>query len=416
MKVWILQTGEPLPIDANGLRPMRAMNLTKSLIDHGHEVILWSSNFDHFSKSHRFSTRKDIQFSESLSIKLIHSRGYKSHFGIARLIDHLQLGWNLARMLHNESPPDVAFIGYPPIETAWVMATWLKRKKIPSVVDVKDAWPEILLRGFPPQIHPLLRILLIPYFLMMKKTFNSVTSISSVTKEFLTWCEDQSSRDSSRNSMNIVNYLTSNNENSESNLTSQQLSFLNSNQLEKQVIMRGVFVGTLNSAFDFNPLLSAAEDLPIEIVIAGDGPVFDELKQKSSHLKNFRMLGWVKESEARALYKVSDFMFAPYKDLPDFDIHIPNKIFDAMSNALPLVSSITGTTRNLIIEKQIGVVYDCDSTTSLTNELQKLISHREGLGKMGENSKRLYDQVYSFEEVYGNCVRHLENLYRQNSG
>lgn len=415
MKVWILQTGEPLPIDDNGLRPMRAMNLTKSLIEHGHEVILWSSNFDHFSKSHRFSNRKDIRFSDSLSIKLIHSRGYKSHFGIARLFDHLQLGWNLARMLHKESPPDVAFIGYPPIETAWVMATWLKRKKIPSVVDVKDAWPEILLRGFPPQIHPLLRILLIPYFLMMRKTFNSVTSISSVTREFLTWCEDQSSRDSSRNSMNIVNYLTSNNENSESNLTSQQLSFLHSNQLDKQVIMRGVFVGTLNSAFDFNPLLSAAKDLPIEIVIAGDGPVFDELKQKSSHLKNFRMLGWVKESEARALYKVSDFMFAPYKDLPDFDIHIPNKIFDAMSNALPLVSSITGTTRNLIIEKEIGVVYDCDSATSLTNELQKLISHREGLGKMGENSKQLYDQVYSFKEVYGNCVRHLEELYRQNS-
>jgi glycosyltransferase involved in cell wall biosynthesis len=416
MKVWILQTGEPLPIDDNGLRPMRAMNLTKSLIDHGHEVTLWSSNFDHFSKSHRFNTRKDIQFSKSLSIKLINSRGYKSHFGIARLIDHLQLGWNLARMLYKESPPDVAFIGYPPIETAWVMSTWLKRKKIPSVVDVKDAWPEILLRGFPPQIHPLLRILLIPYFLMMKKTFNSVTSISSVTREFLAWCEDQSSREGSRNSMNIVNYLTSNNENSESNLTSQQLSFLQSNQLDKQVLMRGVFVGTLNSAFDFNPWLRAAEDLPIEIVIAGDGPVFDELKQKSIHLKNFRMLGWVKESEARALYKVSDFMIAPYKDLPDFDIHIPNKIFDAMSNALPLVSSITGTTRNLIIEKQIGVVYECDSAISLTNELQKLISHRERLGKMGENSKQLYDRVYSFNEVYGNCVKHLEKLYRQNRG
>jgi hypothetical protein len=62
MKVWILQTGEPLPIDANGLRPMRAMNLTKSLIDHGHEVILWSSNFDHFSKSHRLALGKIFSF------------------------------------------------------------------------------------------------------------------------------------------------------------------------------------------------------------------------------------------------------------------------------------------------------------------------------------------------------------------
>ena len=33
MKIWILQTGEPLHIDKSGLRPMRAMNLSNALID-----------------------------------------------------------------------------------------------------------------------------------------------------------------------------------------------------------------------------------------------------------------------------------------------------------------------------------------------------------------------------------------------
>jgi glycosyltransferase involved in cell wall biosynthesis len=415
MKVWILQTGEPLPIDSNGLRPMRAMNLTASLVDAGHEVVLWSSNFDHFSKTHRFKNQKSIQFSENLAIKLIHSRGYKSHFGVARLFDHLQLGWNLASMLRKASPPDVAFIGYPPIETAWVMATWLKRRKVPTVLDVKDAWPEILLRAFPRPLHPLLRVLLLPYFYMMRKTFDSATSISSVTQEFLSWCETQSSRSPTQNSKNIVNYLTTNNPNSGNDLSQIQADFLRSKNIRDGVVVRGVFVGTLNSAFDFNPLIYAAEALPIEIVIAGDGPAFEELKEKSSHLKNFKLVGWVKESEAHALYKVSDFMFAPYRDLPDFEIHIPNKIFDAMANSLPLVSSITGTTRRMILDNQIGIIYDDNSNNSLTNQLQLLLTSLESLKDMGRNSKRLYDQYYSYEIVYGNCVEHLENLYRQNN-
>lgn len=412
LKVWILQTGEPLPIDSNGLRPMRAMNLTKSLIDAGHEVVLWSSNFDHFSKTHRFTNQKSIQFSENLTIKLIHSRGYKSHFGLSRLIDHLQLGWNLARMLRKEESPDVAFIGYPPIETAWIMSAWLNRKNVPSVLDVKDAWPEILLRAFPDSVHPLLRILLIPYFLMMKNTFNSVTSLSSVTEEFLSWCESQTTRTELQNSKNIVNYLTSYRHNLDNGLTQMQSIFLQKNGIETGSNLRGVFVGTLNSAFDFDPLINAAAELPIEIVVAGDGPKFEELKAISRQLKNFKLVGWVTETEAHALYQVSDFMFAPYRDLPDFEIHIPNKFFDAMANSLPVVSSITGKTRKVIHEKQIGFTYDSEDPRSLTNLLRKLVNSRHSLIEMGANGHALYRQSYSFEIVYGNCVKHLEKLHR----
>ena len=58
LKIWVLQTGEPLPLDGDGVRPMRAMNLCNSLREAGHEVILWSSAFEHTSKRHR---SKDFQ-------------------------------------------------------------------------------------------------------------------------------------------------------------------------------------------------------------------------------------------------------------------------------------------------------------------------------------------------------------------
>ena len=77
MRVWIFQTGEPLQIDPVGLRPMRAMNLSNALIEQGHEVVLWSSNFDHFSKTHRFKKEKEIQYSKNLKKSILYSRHQK---------------------------------------------------------------------------------------------------------------------------------------------------------------------------------------------------------------------------------------------------------------------------------------------------------------------------------------------------
>ena len=116
MKFWILQTGEPLQIDTAGLRPMRAINLSTVLSEAGHEVTLWSSDFDHFSKTHRTGGRASIRLEKNIEIKLLKSRGYKSNVGLSRLLDHAQLAWDLRRQLSTMEKPDVAFIGYPPIE------------------------------------------------------------------------------------------------------------------------------------------------------------------------------------------------------------------------------------------------------------------------------------------------------------
>ena len=50
MKVWILQTGEPLHCDEGSPRPMRAINLSNKLVEAGHDVVLWSSAFSHQEK------------------------------------------------------------------------------------------------------------------------------------------------------------------------------------------------------------------------------------------------------------------------------------------------------------------------------------------------------------------------------
>ena len=131
--VWILQTGEPLHTDGGNPRPMRAMNLANALISSGHKVVIWSSSFSHQEKKHRVNKSENVILNEQLEIRFTHSPGYKRNIGFGRLYDHLILAKNLHRLLKIEQTyPDVAFIGFPPIETSFVMSHWLKKKKFHS--------------------------------------------------------------------------------------------------------------------------------------------------------------------------------------------------------------------------------------------------------------------------------------------
>ena len=130
MNVWIFQTGEPLHSDNGNPRPMRAMNLANTLVTKGHNVVIWSSGFYHQKKIQRAKLYKKIFISKKLEIRLIPSPGYKKNISIQRLFDHFKLAYNLKKKLDVEKNlPDVAFVGYPPIETAFIMTNWLKKKK-----------------------------------------------------------------------------------------------------------------------------------------------------------------------------------------------------------------------------------------------------------------------------------------------
>ena len=57
MRAWLLTVGEPLPCDGPNERLHRTGLLAEALHSRGHEVLWWSSTFDHARKRFRESTR-----------------------------------------------------------------------------------------------------------------------------------------------------------------------------------------------------------------------------------------------------------------------------------------------------------------------------------------------------------------------
>jgi glycosyltransferase involved in cell wall biosynthesis len=413
MRVWIFQTGEPLQIDSAGSRPMRAVNLSNTLIEQGHDVVLWSSNFDHFSKTHRFKKGKEIQYSKNLKIKLIPSRGYNSNISISRLIDHIDLAFNLKKMLKKQLPPDVAFIGYPPIEAPWVIAKWLKKYNVPFLIDVKDVWPEIFVRAFPSRFQRIIKIIFFPQFLMMKKVFHMADGISAPTQDFLDWCLQKLHRE--QNTHDRVTQITA----PDSIITQGDLKkaeiWLDELNIKDNGTFRISYVGSITTSLNFTPIMEAAKRLPIEFIIAGNGSNYKTLITQCKHLSNIKFLDWISTAQINRLYARSDLMIAPYVNSFDFQMNIPNKFYDAMSNGKPFITSLSGAITKVMNEYNIGIKYDGDQISNLTEVLATIIDDKNSLIKFGNNAHHLYRQQYTSNKVYSELVRDLYKLCNYDS-
>ena len=412
--IWVFQTGEPLHIDRGSKRPMRAMNITNALVRAGHRVVLWSSAFYHQEKRHRSSAAKSVIVSDSLELRLIPSRGYRRHIGLDRLIDHAQLAFNLKRMLdHTECLPDVGFIGYPPIETAAVLARWLANQEVPSLLDVKDQWPSLFLDAVPAPARSLGRAALWPYFHLARRAMRDATGLSAMSNSFLDWALGVAARE--RTDRDGVFPLT---------FPSGQVSELQLEEARRWWDEHGVgddrlprvcFVGSHSPAFDFKPVKEAAElaangRAPCEFVICGDGICSSKLRAMMAGLPNVYFPGWVDQPKIEALAERCNAALAPYINNEGFTRSLPNKIFDALSLGLPILSPLQGEVASLIEEHGVGMRYGTDSGKTLYDCIQ-ILTHDFALQKsLSQNARALYAGRFSFDMVYGGLVKHLEKL------
>ena len=145
---------------------MRAMLLADALIKKNHKVTLISSCFFHQRKIFRSKKYTTINVNKNLILELIPSLGYQKHIGIKRILDHLTLSFNLYRFLEKRKDfiPDRIFLGYPPIETSFIMVRWAIKLGIPIMLDVKDNWPENFIEPFPDSLKIIVKLVIYPYF------------------------------------------------------------------------------------------------------------------------------------------------------------------------------------------------------------------------------------------------------------
>ncbi|MHB9111376.1 MAG: glycosyltransferase [Thermoleophilia bacterium] len=394
---------------------MRAMNLANSLVDAGHKVVLWSSAFYHQEKRHRSRGAQRINVSQQLEIRLIPSPGYVNNIGPGRLWDHAVLARNLKRMLRDEhSLPDVAFVGYPPIESAAIMTRWLSAHGVPSLLDVKDQWPSLFLDAMPVGLRAFGRLALWPYFHYSKVAMRQATGLSSMADSFLQWGLDFLDREKSPND-GVFPLTSPSLPLGEDKLREARLWWDKQGMYAEGQTLRLVFIGSHMSVFDFMPVRDAAvsfaqRGVKIQFVICGDGGFSTQLRSMMANIPNVFFPGWVDRAQIEALAERSHAAMTPYRNIDNFTKNLPNKVIDALSLGLPILSPLQGEVANLISIHGVGLRYGTDSGKSLVQCIETLMDNPALRQQISRNALNLYQEKFSFKMVYGGLVKHLEVL------
>jgi len=414
LTVWILQTGEPLHLDPGDRRPMRAMNVANALVEAGHRAVVWSAAFSHQEKRQRTQPSATIVISDKLEYRLVPSPGYTRNIGVGRLWDHARLATNLRRDLQKEQQlPDVCLVGFPPIEAAAVMTDWLRKNGVPSLLDVKDQWPELFVDAVPPRFRGSARVALSPYYSLARRAMRNATGISSMADSFLDWALTLAERP--RSPSDHVAPLTSPRVDASQEEMDAASAWWSELGIRRDGKARFCFIGSHTRSFDFTPVLEAArrlaqQEAKCDFVICGTGELSQEWRRAAAGLPNVIFPGWVNSAQVSMLAQLCSGFIAPYIGSQDFERSVPNKIIDAMSHGLPIVTSLRGEVAALIDQCGIGMRYGTDSGRSLYDCVTTLATDGATRQKTSASAARLYDDRFSYDKVYGDLVAHLEGL------
>ncbi len=123
----------------------------------------------------------------------------------------------------------------------------------------------------------------------------------------------------------------------------------------------------------------------------------------------FHFYGPVGSHEVTSYIQSADLGIAPIENVClSYYYCAPNKVFEYIQGGIPVVSSDFPDMKSVVLDNDIGAVFDPDSHTEIAKVINEVINNRNKMTKFKENVKKLTD-TYKWE----NEEKKLLALYNQ---
>ena len=340
----LVNIGEPLPRGGN--KPHRMMIWNEFLLKQGYNTRIITTDFEHQRKIW-------IKEKESDFIYLKSYVPYFKNISVLRLINHFLISIGLmCHFFRKGKEYDLIICSYPTVLLSFISSTYGKVYSTPVFIDVRDLWPDIFIKG------KMTKLFIFPLILIKKITFNCSRLNIAISPGYKDWVKS-----SSPSSKTEIIPLTKN------------------HVTEKQKFFDGVinfsFVGTLGDTYDLEMIFNLEKLLDqrrinFQINICGDGPKAKYI-QNRINTKNIVFHGWLAETELQSVLDHTHFGLMFYnKSSPQ---GWPNKLFEFMSNGIPIINTLKGESYKLIKEKKLG--YNISSELDIDSVLDKILNDIE---------------------------------------
>ena len=413
--VWIVTSGEPLPTDPGDARLLRHGIVAAMLIERGWRVVWWTSRFDHTAKQARqpVGAAASVALGPHYRIVLLPSAGYRRNLSMARVLDHRQVAAAFTTAARGEPPPNVILCSYPTIELADAATRFGRRSGVPVLLDVRDLWPDIFGEILPDALKWLARTILWPYARQGRRALRAATALTGITEPIVDWACRKAGRQRRPTERAFALACT----------PPEPADAPAVRQAAQQWLERGVgadrfvvsFFGAMGAQFDFDTVLAAAQllehDCPqVLFVLCGQGRELERLQAHARSHGNVMAPGWQGRAELHSLMHRSAAGLAPYFNEHSFTLSVPNKVIEYCSGGLPVLSSLRGETERLLAASDCGVTYAEHDGAALAACIQLLVDDSPLRGRLGRNGRRLFDERYTAEGVYGGLIDQLGRL------
>ncbi|MCG2721204.1 MAG: glycosyltransferase family 4 protein [Thermodesulfovibrionales bacterium] len=408
MNVWLITIGEALPVQ-EGARKLRTAIVAEGLVARGHNVLWWTSAFDHFKKEFIFDKDTEIDLGKAYHLRALKGMAYRRNISLARFIDHRIIALKFRRKAQSVIPPDIIVVASPSYDLAREAVVYAKKRGIPVIVDIRDQWPDIFLDRIPPCLHSTAKILLAREFFLFKQAVSGADSLIAMMDSLLTWGLSYAGRP--RRTEDRVFYLGYRRKKMNGTPSEQLFSILP--LLKDKFVV--TFIGTF--AYYHNPeiLLEAAKKLlgeKIHFVIAGDGAFMSRIGEKAKALPNVSLPGWLKQNDIDILMAHSHVGVSP---TPQDALFFPNKVFVYLAAGLPIISAFKGDLWQFINSHEIGFNYAPRDVEALTNIIHRLSSSPELYSKTATRVKKVFDEYLDADKIYTDYMNHIEEIATNHS-
>ncbi|SHE83394.1 glycosyltransferase family 4 protein [Clostridium fallax] len=133
-------------------------------------------------------------------------------------------------------------------------------------------------------------------------------------------------------------------------------------------------------------------------VFAGEGLLFDEMKEKAKGYEKIKFLGYRKDN-LNVINTFDAFILSSVKE------GMPYVILEAMSLKKPVIATKVGALPKMIKNKENGLLIDEGDSSKIYTVLKDVLDNKYNLKEIGENGKKYVDENFSFESFIDKILK-----------
>ena len=382
MKVWIENPFDNLPTE--GFRPQRFWLMAEAFAAAGHDVVLWTSDFNHTTKKKRVVTNPvDPRF----STVLLPSLPYDKNVSLKRMFSHWRYAatWEKAAMRHapEYGVPDVMILSTPPLSTGAAARRLAKKFGARLVFDIMDAWPETFERVAP-------RWALAPLRRLAKANYLSADLITTVADSYIDLVRDYGYAGDVRRFYHGIGGAIP--------------DALPPQSAPNRAAL--AYIGNLGRTYDLATVIEALEFLPdATLEIAGQGEQEQMLRNAAAANPRISFRGYLGENEMNALLARCTIGIVPMA--PESCVGVPYKFADYSRAGLAIASPLGGESSALLQRYGAGETYLAGDPRDLARAIAQI---SKDIDRRRLAALKLAKAEFDASKIYADYVSCVEKI------